>query len=111
MGLNAALSGLPSDRGTEAAILTMLEILRLRAGEWVRPGDLTSRVGRSEQSVGVLLSLLAEHRVLTTDGERYRYVYDRVVDLEIERFVRRSRQHQRFTQNNVAKFRDLYGRH
>ena len=111
LGLNGAMSGLPSDRGTEAAVLAMLEIMRLRAGEWLRAADLTSRVGLSEQSVSVILSVLAEHRVLNKDGERYRYVYDRVVDLDIERFVRRSRQHQRFTQSNVAKFRDLYGRH
>ena len=110
MGLNAALGSLPSDRGTESAVLTILEIMRLRPGEWMAPCDLTPRAAHSEHAVSVLLSVLAANKVLHCDGERYCYVYDRFVELDIERFVRRSRQHQKFTQNNVAKFRDLYGR-
>lgn len=111
MGLNSAMAKLPGDRRTETAVHTVLEMLRARAGEWACAGDLTSRVGQPEPAVRVILSVLAESRVLQNDGDRYRYVYDRVVDLDIERFLRRSKQHQRFTQNNVAKFRDLYGRH
>jgi hypothetical protein len=71
-----------------------------------RPGD---REGGPEALIAVVLLELADAYVLHRDGVRYAYMRDPVVELDVERFMRRTDSHDAFVQTNVAKFRDRYG--
>jgi len=59
----------------------------------------------------MILCVLAGSYVLSADSDRYRYHRDTIVDMEIERFLRRAETHNEFVQANVAKFRERYGAH
>lgn len=102
---------LPSDRSTEDAVRDILEIARVHTGEWLGASEVARRLQRPEESVRVILSRLAEGRVLNRDGDRFRYDSETLLDLDVERFMRRSQQHTQFQQNNLAKFRDRFGSH
>ncbi len=88
----------------------VLELMRIHVGEGLSPAEVGRRLQRPEDAVRTILSELAGGFVLTREGERYRYDRDALIDLDIQRFLRRSQQHAQFTQNNVAKFRDRFGR-
>jgi hypothetical protein len=109
MSLRRALDKLPGDRGTEAAVREVLQLLRVRKGEHLSTDDVSRRVERPLSTISVLLSELADARVLHLDGTRYAYLSDPVTDLEVERFLRRAESHSVFVQANVAKFRERYG--
>jgi hypothetical protein len=100
---------LPSDRSTEDAVRDVLELARIHAGEWLGASEVARRLQRPEESVRVILSKLAEGYVLHSDGDRFRYDSDTLLDLDVERFLHRSQQHTQFQQNNLAKFRDRFG--
>jgi hypothetical protein len=100
---------LPSDRSTEDAVRDVLELARIHAGEWLGASEVARRLQRPEESVRVILSRLAEGYVLHSDGDRFRYDSDILLDLDVERFLHRSQQHTQFQQNNLAKFRDRFG--
>lgn len=100
---------LPGDRGTEGAVREVLEFFRIHVREWLSPADVARRLERPESFVSVILSNLAAGYVLTTDGDRFRYDPDPVIDLDVQRFLRRAATHTQLVQNNLAKFRDRYG--
>jgi len=109
VGLDRALHGLPDDRGTETTVREVLQLMSRHAGEWMRSADVSRSVERPERSVAVILSTLADGYVLNSDGERFRYVHDPVVDMDIQRFLNRSAAHSQHVQNNVALFRNRFG--
>lgn len=111
MGLDRALHGLPDDRATENAVREVLRVMSRHPGEWIRATDVSRLVEHPEHSVRVILSRLAEGFVLNSDGERFRYDRDPMVDLDIQRFLARSEAHTRLAQDNLARFRDRYGQH
>ena len=80
-----------------------------RAGQWMRATEVSNRLKKSDSAVSVILSSLASGYVLETDGDRYRYVKDPVLELDLQRFLRRSGAHSQLAQDNLARFRDRYG--
>jgi len=110
MGLDRALHGLPGDRATEGVVREVLQLVSAHAGEWMSANDVSRRLERPEPSVAVILSKLADGYVLHSDADRYRYDRDPVVDLDVKRFLHRSEAHTQLAQNNLARFRDRYGR-
>ena len=58
-----------------------------------------------------MLSVLDEFFVLDSDDDPARYCYerDRLLELEIDRFLRRADTHSDALQHNVEKFRQRYG--
>lgn len=109
MSLRRALDHLPGDRGTEAAVREILQLLRVRKSEHLSADEIARRIERPYSAVGMLLSELADARVLHLEDARYGYLSDPVTDLEVERFMRRAESHSVFVQSNVAKFRERYG--
>jgi hypothetical protein len=109
MGLDRALHGLPDDRGTENTVREVLQLMSRNAEEWLCTADVSRRVAAPESRIAVILSKLADGFVLFSDGDRYRYVHDPVVDLDVKRFLTRSEVHSQFASNNLARFRDRFG--
>lgn len=101
--------GLPGDRETENAVREVLEVMSSHSGEWMQTADVAGSLRRAGSSISVILSCLASGHVLRADGDRYRYVADPVVELDVQRFMRRSGAHSQLAQNNLARFRDRYG--
>ncbi len=108
MSLRRALDGLPGDRVTESAVRQILEIMRLHPGETMDVVDVARRLERSEHDVSVVLLHLADASVLRRDGLGYRYERDRLLDLEVDRFMHRVQSHSVYVQSNVAKFRERF---
>ena len=100
---------MPGDRSTENAIREVLELMSSHSGESLTAGRIAGRLNRSEHSVEVILSTLAAGYILKADGDAYRYERDPVVELDVQRYLRRSGQHSQLVQDNLARFRDRYG--
>ena len=110
MSLEKAIRGMVDDRATESLIRQVLETLRRHPGQWVTTDTVAHVVDQPDSVVGVILSRLAGGSVLVSDGERYRYDIDPVVELDVKGFLNRSEKHERFAQHNLERFRDRYGR-
>jgi DNA-binding IclR family transcriptional regulator len=111
MGLDRALHALPDDRGTENTVREVLQLMSRHAGEWMRVTDVSRTLEHPESRITAILSTLAEGYVLLADGDRFRYERDPLVDLDIKRFLARSEAHNRFAQDNLARFRDRRGQY
>jgi predicted transcriptional regulator len=109
VSLRKALQHLPCDRATEATVRELLQLLRTRAGQSLTIEETARRLERPEGAVSVVLLELTDAYVLHRDGTRYWYVREPVMDLEVDRFLRRAQSRSAMTQTNVAKFRDRYG--
>lgn len=109
MSLHTALERLPGDRATESTVRDVLEYVRARPGQWLAGGDIAGGLDRSGSSVGAILTKLAEGQVLDSEDERFRYERDPIVELDIQRFLRRAQHHTQLVQDNLAKFRDRFG--
>jgi hypothetical protein len=81
------------------------------AGEWMRVSDVSRTLAHSESRITAILSTLAEGYVLLSEGDRFRYDRDPLVDMDIKRFMARSEAHNQFAQNNLARYRDRFGQH
>jgi DNA-binding IclR family transcriptional regulator len=111
MSLKRALEKIPDDRTSEAAAKDILRLFRHHPDESLSVNDVARRAGLNESTVGMILCVLADSYVLSSDADRYLYHRDTIVDMEIERFLRRAETHNEFVQSNVAKFRERYGVH
>ena len=100
---------MPGDRATENAVRDVLLLMSSHPGDSLIAQVVADRLKRPEHSVEVILSRLVEGHVLTAEGDAYRYVRDPVVELDVQRFLRRSGQHSQLVQDNLARFRDRYG--
>jgi hypothetical protein len=109
MSLDRALHALPCDRATENTVREVLQYMSRHAAEWVPTSEVARRVEKPEPSVAVILSKLADGYVLDSDGDRYRYDTDPLVDLDVKRFLRKTDVHTQLAQNNLAMFRDRFG--
>lgn len=109
MGLDRALHALPDDRGTENTVREVLQLMSRHPGEWLRSADVSRSVAQPEHRVAVILSTLVDGSVLRSEGDRFRYDRDSLVDMDIRRFLNRAETHNRLAQNNLAQFRDRYG--
>jgi hypothetical protein len=109
LSLRRALDRLHVDRATEHAVREVLQLMRVRAGESLSAAEVARRLERSEPLVSVIRLELADAFVLQRDGVNYSYSSDPVVEMDVERFVRRSEGNSAVVQTSVAKFRDRYG--
>jgi hypothetical protein len=109
VSLRRALDRLHGDRATENTVREVLQLMRIRAGEPLTAPEVSSRLERPEALVAVILLELAGAYVLHREGPSYSYLSDPVVEMDVERFVRRSEGTSAVVQTSVAKFRDRYG--
>jgi hypothetical protein len=109
MSLRKALDRLKADRTTENTVCEVVGLLRRSPGEYLTVSDIAHRLGRPEALVAMILLELADAFVLLNDGLRYTYLRDPVVEMDVERFLRRTDGTNAFVQTNVARFRDRYG--
>lgn len=111
MSLRSALERLPSDRETEAAIKRVLVCLRLHVGEWFDTRRMVACSGIDRELAVPILSALVDAFVLDFDDTQpgYRYVGDRLTEIEIERFLRAADCRSGHVQDNVRRFRERYG--
>jgi hypothetical protein len=100
---------MPGDRATENAVRDVLLLLSAHPEESLSAQRVADRLKRPEHAIQVILSSLAAGYVLAAEGNAYRYVRDPVVELDVQRFLRRSGQHSQLVQDNLARFRDRYG--
>lgn len=111
MSLRAALERLPHDRESEVLLRNLLTVLRRHAGEWLQPSEIAPILDSTTDSIGSILEVLGESFVLDFDDGPPRYVYrkDRMLEIEIERFMRGADSRNGMLQNNVERFRQRYG--
>lgn len=109
MSLYTALERLPRDRETESTVREVLELMRRHKGESMGAADVARRVQQPENRISVILSKLADGCVVHARDGHFRYEQDALVDLEVQRFLKRAEHHTQLVQNNVAKFRERYG--
>ncbi len=112
MSLQRALDRLSCDRGAETSMRHIVALFRRHPGEWLDADTVSSVVGVRDETAEMILALLTETLVIDSSDapKRYRYGGDRLTDLEIDRFLRRSEVHRGALQNNVERFRERYGR-
>jgi hypothetical protein len=109
LSLRRALDRLHADRATENTVREVLQLMRVHSGQPISPAEVARRLERPEASVAVILLELADAYVLRREGRSYTYLSDPVIEMDVERFVRRSEGISALVQTNVAKFRDRYG--
>ncbi len=111
MSLRRALEGIRSDRETVTTLREVLAMIRHHSGEPLLPADIARAVGRDAEIVAPLLEVLAAAFVLDFDSASGRYIYsqDTLLDVEIDRYVRRTDEFSGRAQNNLERFRRRYG--
>jgi len=111
VSLRSALERLPADRATQAAVREILTFFRRHEGEPVSSARVSQVTDLHTSSVEDMLAILRKSFVLDSCGDPPRYVYrtDRLLELEIDRFMRRAETHSGRLQSNVEKFRSRYG--
>lgn len=113
MSLRSALERLPADRETQAALREILSLFRRNEGEPLSSARVTQVTEMHAAAVEEILGVLRRSFVLDSCGDPPRYVYrtDGLLELEIDRFMRRAETHSGRLQSNVEKFRNRYGQH
>ena len=111
MSLKRALEQLPDDRltlGTVEAVLRYLDAHRLLHVDAYRIAVATRQ---DEERVQNVLSVLVAARVLdsVSDPPGYRFMPDRVLELETSRFLRSWQGASSSLQSSVERYRRMYG--
>lgn len=90
----------------------IVALFRRHPGEWLDAGTVAAVTGVRDDAADMILGLLAETLVLDSSDAPRRFMYsgDRLTNLEIDRFLRRSEVHRGALQTNVERFRERYGR-
>lgn len=111
MSLRTALERFSADRATDAAVREVLALFTRHPGEWLEPGHVAGMADVSQSLAEHVLGVLRSAFVLDFDDDPPRYAYrkDRLLDLEIDRFLRRAGDRAGMLQSNVEKFRGRYG--
>jgi hypothetical protein len=109
MSLRRALDRLAADRATENSVREVLHFLRVHNGQPFSAAEIARRLERPEGSVAVIVLELADAFVLHRDGPCYSYEAESVLEMDVDRFIRRAESQSAVVQTNVAKFRDRYG--
>lgn len=87
----------------------VLSLFHRNVGDWIPGKDVRARVTRPS-GVDVILQMLVECSVLESEGAppEYRYVEDPLVEIEMQRYLRRAEHRDQNIQTNVARFRNRY---
>ncbi|MBA4371009.1 MAG: hypothetical protein C0418_05465 [Coriobacteriaceae bacterium] len=111
MGLRRGLDSLPGDRETQSDVRELLLTMRRHRDEWLDAEQAAVIAAVSRESAGRILRVLDDSFVLDCDGSgRYRLKADRLVEHELDVFVRRVDTHHGALRDNVTRFRERYGR-
>lgn len=111
MGLRRGLDSLPGDRETQSAVRELLLTLRRHRDDWLESDRLAGIAAVPRDRAARILRVLEESFVLDCDGSgRYRLKKDRLLEHELDAFVRRVDTHHGALRDNVTRFRERYGR-
>lgn len=110
MSLRKALEGLPHDRVAEAATRDVISLFTRRPGEWLAEAEVERVIASSADIVERVLAVLTDSLVLDSrDGPlMYRYRPETLIELEVDRYLRRVSVHDDVVRSNVARFRERY---
>ena len=111
MGLRAALTEMQADRSTEAVVRDVLAFLFQHPRERFTSVEVARRVARPYAQVEPILLTLGRCFVLdfqSADPPSFSYVPQALLDLDVERYLRRVGTIEERLQNNVARFRQRH---
>lgn len=110
MGLNSALTQLNGDRSLESVIRDVLVFFRTHPHALFSAAEVARRTARPVHVVERILLTLGRSFVLDSqsDPSSYRYEPDALLELDVERFLRRVGTIEGRLQNNVARFRERH---
>lgn len=107
MGLSAALMRLQADRALDGVVRDVLVVFTRHSGVSFTTAEVARRSGHPVWTVEPILLTLARNFVLDfqSDPPGYRYVPDALLEIDVERYLRRVNVSTGRLQDNVARFR------
>jgi len=113
MSLRTALSALPDDRETSTAVREVVTFFQRHVHTPLPPERVVRATGLPPIRTEPVLKALAEGGVLHCDGDPChsgcRYDPDRVLALEVDRFMRATDSTSARLQSGVDRYRDRFG--
>lgn len=113
MSLRQALAKLAEDRDTVTAARDVISYFDRHRDETVASPAVERATGLSPSRVEPVLTVLARAQVIDCDGDPHldgcRYHPDRVLELEVRRFLRDSTRTDSALRSRVDRFRGGYG--
>jgi hypothetical protein len=114
MSLRTALSELPDDRDTSAAVREVVTYFQRHAHTPLAADRVVRATGLTSSRTEPVLKALAEGGVLHCDGDprltECSYDPDRILALEVDRFLRVGGNTNVRLQTSVGRYRDRFGR-
>jgi len=114
MSLRRALSALPDDRDTVLAARKVITYFHRHAHDPVGADRVARATGLSHDRAEPVISALAQGGVLHCDGDpclsECSYEPDRMLALEVDRFMRTTDSTSARLQSGVDRYRDRFGR-
>jgi hypothetical protein len=115
VSLRKALAALPDDRDTVLAARKVINYFHRHAHDPVGPDRVARATGLSRESAEPVINALALGGVLNCDGDKpylaeCRYDPDRMLALEVDRFMRTSDSASARLQSGADRYRERYGR-
>jgi hypothetical protein len=113
MSLRTALAALPDDRSTASAVHEVISFFSAHQGDVVAEDRVSRATGLSRDRVELVLRSLCVAGVLHCDGDprltSVSFDPDRILELEVERFLRVAVKPDSRLQASVGKFRNRLG--
>lgn len=113
VSLRRALAALPDDRDTAAAARKVIMFFHGHAHDPVGAERVARATGLSPDRTLPVMSALALEGVLNCDGDpslsQCRYEPDRILALEVDRFMRTSNSSSVRVQSGIDRYRDRFG--
>jgi hypothetical protein len=113
MSLRKALAALPDDRDTVIAARKVVTFFHRHAHDPVEAARVARATGLAPERTDPVIAALAEGGVLHCDGDPCssgcRYDPDRVLALEVDRFMRATDSTSARLQSGVDRYRDRFG--
>jgi len=111
VSLRRALEAVPDDRITRAVANGVVRYLNEHRAIHVDGPRIAAMTHLDVRAVQVVLDALVVGRVLdfVSDPPGYRLLDDRVLQIEVDLFLRSSRSHGEVLQSNVERYRRMYG--
>lgn len=113
MSLRTALASLPDDRTTACAVREVVAFFAAHAHTQIEVQRLARATGMSADRVGAVVQALCSASVLHCDGDPQldgsSFDPDRVLAMEVDRFLRSSSAPTARLQASVGKYRNRFG--
>jgi hypothetical protein len=109
MSLKRAMDDLPDDRRTRAAAEAVVRYFDGHRSLHLDTSRVAAATRQEQDRVDEVVSVLVIHHVLdcVSDPPGYRLASDKVLELEVSRFLRTS--HAASLQSNVERYRKVFG--